>query len=289
VSYPGWLTVVAMLDPHPALKAVSPQASPADMFIGDDFHHNGAFRLSYGFEYAVMMETNKERAPFAFSDSDTYDWYLKLGSLAHVNEQYLHGTLAWNDARRAGGRPAFVAPFPSMWSPCRHSASPGGGPEDWTCHDLRLLEYDTTSELSRGRPLTTAAGAARADKKRQHRLWELHTTIGGRSRRRGSPAVESGGSRCPRRPCSRAAEHLGEPQLADAHRRHRAATLLPDRPQIVIDTPADRSPTASTRLSPIRPAPCPTAPVLSRRRTGRADVGTLAGRHQRFLKDRRTC
>ena len=45
VSYPGWLTVVAMLDPHPALKAVSPQASPADMFIGDDFHHNGAFRL----------------------------------------------------------------------------------------------------------------------------------------------------------------------------------------------------------------------------------------------------
>ena len=50
VSYPGWLTVMAMLDPHPALKAASPQASPADMFMGDDFHHNGAFRLSYGFE-----------------------------------------------------------------------------------------------------------------------------------------------------------------------------------------------------------------------------------------------
>ncbi|HTE48273.1 MAG TPA: CocE/NonD family hydrolase [Gemmatimonadaceae bacterium] len=98
VSYPGWLTVVAMLDPHPALKAVSPQASPSDMFIGDDFHHNGAFRLSYGFEYAVMMETNKERAPFAFGDSDTYNWYLKLGSLAHVNEKYLHSNIpSWND------------------------------------------------------------------------------------------------------------------------------------------------------------------------------------------------
>ena len=60
MSYPGWLTVMAMLDPHPALKAVSPQASPADMFIGDDFHHNGAFRLSYGFEYAAMMESTKE-------------------------------------------------------------------------------------------------------------------------------------------------------------------------------------------------------------------------------------
>src|SRR5437867_5558650 len=46
ISYPGWLVAVAMLDPHPALKAVSPQASPVDMFLGDDFHHNGAFRLS---------------------------------------------------------------------------------------------------------------------------------------------------------------------------------------------------------------------------------------------------
>ena len=54
VSYPGWLTVMSMLDPHPALKAVSPQASPASMFLGDDFHHNGAFRLSYGFEYSTM-------------------------------------------------------------------------------------------------------------------------------------------------------------------------------------------------------------------------------------------
>jgi hypothetical protein len=98
VSYPGWLTVVAMLDPHPALKAVSPQASPADMFIGDDFHHNGAFRLSYGFEYATMMETNKEQTAFAFGDSDTYNWYLKLGSLAHVNEQFLHEKIpSWND------------------------------------------------------------------------------------------------------------------------------------------------------------------------------------------------
>jgi putative CocE/NonD family hydrolase len=98
VSYPGWLTVMAMLDPHPALKAVSPQASPADMFIGDDFHHNGAFRLAYGFEYAAAMESGKEIAPFAFDQPDSYDWYLKLGSLAHVNEKYAHEKLpTWND------------------------------------------------------------------------------------------------------------------------------------------------------------------------------------------------
>ena len=61
VSYDGWTTVGA-LDPHPALKAVSPQASPSDMFLGDDFHHNGAFRLSYGFEYVAMMETARTSA-----------------------------------------------------------------------------------------------------------------------------------------------------------------------------------------------------------------------------------
>ena len=97
-SYPGWLTVVAMLDPHPALKAVSPQASPADMFIGDDFHHGGAFRLAYGFEYATMMESSKERTAFQFDQPDTYDWWLKLGSLAHINERYLNGKIpSWND------------------------------------------------------------------------------------------------------------------------------------------------------------------------------------------------
>jgi putative CocE/NonD family hydrolase len=91
VSYPGWLTVMAMLDPHPALKAVSPQASPASMFLGDDFHHNGAFRLSYGFEYVTMMEGSKEFSPFAFDQYDTFSWYLGLGSLANVNPRYLQG------------------------------------------------------------------------------------------------------------------------------------------------------------------------------------------------------
>ena len=98
VSYGGWLTAMAMLDPHPALKAVSPQASPSDMWKGDDFHHNGAFRLSYGFEYATMMESGKDMRQFAFDTYDTYDWYLRLGSLAAVNQRVLKGTIpTWND------------------------------------------------------------------------------------------------------------------------------------------------------------------------------------------------
>jgi uncharacterized protein len=98
ISYGGWLTVMGMIEPHPALKAVSEQASPADMFLGDDFHHNGAFRLSYGFEYSTMMETDKTNFSFQFDRFDTYDWYLKLGALSNVNKNYIHGTLpTWND------------------------------------------------------------------------------------------------------------------------------------------------------------------------------------------------
>jgi uncharacterized protein len=98
ISYPGWTAAMATLNPHPALRAASPQASPADMFLGDDFHHNGAFRLSYGFEYATMMETTKEHSRFNFDKYDTFEWYLKLGALANVNEKYLHGKIpTWNN------------------------------------------------------------------------------------------------------------------------------------------------------------------------------------------------
>ncbi|HEX6812955.1 MAG TPA: CocE/NonD family hydrolase [Planctomycetota bacterium] len=98
ISYDGWTTIMAAVEPHPALRAISPQASPADMWLGDDFHHNGAFRLSYGFEYAAMMETGKGQAPFRFDTDDTFDWYLRLGSLKHVNERHLHEKIpTWND------------------------------------------------------------------------------------------------------------------------------------------------------------------------------------------------
>jgi putative CocE/NonD family hydrolase len=98
VSYGGWTTAMALTDPHPALRAASPQASPSDMWLGDDFHHNGAFRLSYGFEYASMMETGKDVEQFKFDSYDTYEWYLALGPLSNVNARYLHGKIpTWND------------------------------------------------------------------------------------------------------------------------------------------------------------------------------------------------
>ena len=99
VSYDGWTSAMAMLDPHPALRAVSEQASPADMFLGDDFHHNGAFRLSYGFEYAYMTEATKENSEYKFTPADTYEWYLKVGPLRNIQANVMRDTVlpTWRD------------------------------------------------------------------------------------------------------------------------------------------------------------------------------------------------
>src|SRR5205823_970559 len=60
ISYPGWLTAVAGIGAHPALKAISPQAPMGDAWMGDDFFHQGAFRLTYGLEYAWEMEASSD-------------------------------------------------------------------------------------------------------------------------------------------------------------------------------------------------------------------------------------
>jgi putative CocE/NonD family hydrolase len=99
ISYPGWLALVGAVDPHPALKASSEQACMGDLFLGDDFHHNGAFRLSYGMEYTYEVEWDKTTdSDFPFPQYDLYDWYLKLGSLKNVNDKYFHEKVpTWNN------------------------------------------------------------------------------------------------------------------------------------------------------------------------------------------------
>lgn len=94
VSYLGWTTAMATIHPHPALKAISVQASPEDMFIGDDFHHNGAFRLDYGWEYAAMLETDgRTLNSFSFGKSDPYDWFLKQDQLVSLDKKSLKQSL----------------------------------------------------------------------------------------------------------------------------------------------------------------------------------------------------
>ncbi len=99
VSYPGLTAALSTLEPHPALKAVSEQASPADQWMNDDFHRYGALRLSYAFEYSVLEEADKNaNTHFNFDKFDTFEWYLDLGPLSTINGKYLHGKLpAWNN------------------------------------------------------------------------------------------------------------------------------------------------------------------------------------------------
>jgi uncharacterized protein len=87
VSYPGWLTNVSALNPHPALKALSPQATMGDTWMGDDFFHQGAFRLSYGLEYVWGLESGKDGRPdqpLLITDDDKYNFYLKIPALGDI-------------------------------------------------------------------------------------------------------------------------------------------------------------------------------------------------------------
>jgi uncharacterized protein len=97
-SYNGFLAAMGLIGPHPALRAVSEQACMGDTYLGDDFFHNGAFRLSYAFEYSALLETSSENYRFPFDRGDLFDWYLRLGALSAANEKYFHGKIpSWND------------------------------------------------------------------------------------------------------------------------------------------------------------------------------------------------
>jgi putative CocE/NonD family hydrolase len=88
-SYSGWTTLMALLDPHPALKAAVPVNPAVDFWMGDDWFHNGAFRPAYAFEYVHALESDPSAwTPFPFSQADTYAWWLKAGSAREVGARY---------------------------------------------------------------------------------------------------------------------------------------------------------------------------------------------------------
>ncbi len=105
ISYPGFYAAAGMIDAHPALKAVSPQAPIADWFIGDDFHHNGALYLThmFGFFYGFgrpRAEPSPEAPPLAAAthSPDGYSYFLRLGTLSNIDEKVFKGDVAfWRD------------------------------------------------------------------------------------------------------------------------------------------------------------------------------------------------
>ena len=87
ISYPGFYATMTALSAHPAVKAVSPQAPVTDWFMGDDFHHNGAFMIMDAFSFYTGFglprpkPTTMNPDGFEIPGQDNYDYYLHTGTL----------------------------------------------------------------------------------------------------------------------------------------------------------------------------------------------------------------
>ena len=106
ISYPGFYSTASLVNAHPALKAVSPQAPVTDWFIGDDFHHNGAFFVMDGFAFISNfgvprpqpLTPDKFRTAVKYTEKDNYKFYLDMGALPNFQKKYMGDTVKfWND------------------------------------------------------------------------------------------------------------------------------------------------------------------------------------------------
>jgi len=107
ISYPGFYSTMAAASNHPALKAVSPQAPVTNWFIGDDFHHNGAFfqmdafdfysALGFGFGQPHPAPTSLDAHSVGYPDHDNYKFFLETGTLKNLTK-YMGDSIAfWKD------------------------------------------------------------------------------------------------------------------------------------------------------------------------------------------------
>jgi len=104
VSYPGFYSTMSLMEAHPDLKVVSPQAPVGDWFIGDDFHHNGAFFLMdcfnffYGFGREFEKPSRKGFPGFVYPNQDNYQFFLDQGTIKEITEKYYSDIEFWNEA-----------------------------------------------------------------------------------------------------------------------------------------------------------------------------------------------
>jgi putative CocE/NonD family hydrolase len=96
VSYPGFFASAGIIDTHPAIKAASPQAPISDVFMGDDFRHNGALFLAQNFAFYTFYDDRSKLkpndfsifSPFELGTEDGYGFFLKLGGLKNAGDFY---------------------------------------------------------------------------------------------------------------------------------------------------------------------------------------------------------
>ncbi|VXB77966.1 Cocaine esterase [Flavobacterium sp. 9R] len=104
ISYPGYYASYSLLSGHPALKAVSPQACISDFFF-DDFHHNGAYLLSY-WKVTPLFGPQKTKptteAWFKFPNvgtNDDYQFFLNTGPLVNLDKYYDSSNEFWQQLK----------------------------------------------------------------------------------------------------------------------------------------------------------------------------------------------
>ncbi|MEH0153851.1 CocE/NonD family hydrolase [Limibacter armeniacum] len=105
ISYPGHYSAVSNVKAHPALKAASPQAPIADFYF-DDFHHRGAYTLSYWFATPVFGYQKDSKTTEAWyrdkmampqKDKSAYDFFLELGPLKNTDQYYKQDNFFWQE------------------------------------------------------------------------------------------------------------------------------------------------------------------------------------------------
>ncbi len=99
ISYPGFYSTMSLPDAHPALKAVSPQAPVTDWFLGDDWHHNGAFFLIDAFNFYSAFGrprkglTRERNSRFVYPVDDNYEFFLDIGPVKNIKKKYFDDTI----------------------------------------------------------------------------------------------------------------------------------------------------------------------------------------------------
>jgi putative CocE/NonD family hydrolase len=103
VSYPGFYSTMTALSNHPALKAVSPQAPVTEWFLGDDFHHNGAFMVMDCFDFYSSFgkprpkPTTVEPEPYNYFTNDKYKFFLEKGAVKNLTKIMGDSIKFWNE------------------------------------------------------------------------------------------------------------------------------------------------------------------------------------------------
>jgi putative CocE/NonD family hydrolase len=104
ISYSGFFTVAGIIDTHPAIRAASPQAPVADLFLDDDWYHGGAFMLAHAFNSAWAYQPQskptpppKVAVPFEYGTEDGYEFFLRAGPLANLTRLLGAANPTWDE------------------------------------------------------------------------------------------------------------------------------------------------------------------------------------------------